>query len=115
MVPALFFSQLVLIALLWLRLMLQWTWPSDRATTRLTPPHPTPPRGTRSREPKPFAGLTRTPHCDACAHTNAPRLHAPFSPATPHRHGARTPSCDRHLTPLLPQPGLCRSRLGGMG
>jgi hypothetical protein len=77
MVSTLFFSQLVLIALLWLWLMLQWTWPSDRATMHLTPPHPMPPRRPRSRKP----------HCDACAPPSAPRLHAhivqprPVSPA----------------------------------
>jgi IS1 family transposase len=34
----------------------------------------------RHREPKPFAGLTTKPHCDACAHRSAPRLHAPSAP-----------------------------------
>jgi len=29
MVPDLFFSQLVLIALVWLSCMLHWVWPSD--------------------------------------------------------------------------------------
>jgi hypothetical protein len=35
MVPALLFYQLVLVALVWLFLMLQWAWPSDRVTRRL--------------------------------------------------------------------------------
>src|SRR5262249_39521921 len=75
MVPALVFSQLVLIALVWLCLMLQWAWPCDRATV-----HPTPPRRQRRREPKPFAGFTRKPHCDACEHAPAPHLQAPSAP-----------------------------------
>jgi hypothetical protein len=75
MVPDLFFSQLVLIALVWLCLMLHWAWPSDRATTP-----PTPLLRKRSRKSKPFEGLTTKPHCDACAHASAPRVHAPSAP-----------------------------------
>jgi hypothetical protein len=75
MVSDLFFSQLVLIALLWLCLMLQWAWPSDRA-----PAPPMLPRRTRRREPTPFAGLTNEPHCDACARASDPRPQAPASP-----------------------------------
>jgi IS1 family transposase len=75
MVSDLFFYPLVLIALLWLCLMLQWAWPSDRATA-----HPTPPLRKRRREPKPFAGLTRKPHCDACEYASTPRPQAPSAP-----------------------------------
>src|SRR5215831_3735411 len=99
MVPALFFYQLVLVALVWLCLMLQWAWPSDRVTAQLTPPFPTPPRRERRCEPKPFAGLTRKPHCDACELAGAPPR--PFNPATTPCHDARTPSCGRHRHPLL--------------
>jgi IS1 family transposase len=80
MVPALFFYQLVLVALVWLCLMLQWAWPSDRVTAQPTPPSSTPPRRKRRCEPKPFAGLTRKPHCDACEPADAPRPHAPSTP-----------------------------------
>jgi hypothetical protein len=38
MVSALFFSQLVLVALVWLCLLLQWAWPRDRATAHPTLP-----------------------------------------------------------------------------
>jgi IS1 family transposase len=31
----------------------------------------------RSKEPKPFVGLTTKPHCDVCEHAAAPHLHAP--------------------------------------
>jgi hypothetical protein len=59
--------------------MLQWVWPSDCATAHLTPPQPTPPRRQRSREPTPFAGLTRKPPCAACEQA--------------HEHGPQPPGC----------------------
>jgi hypothetical protein len=74
MISELFFYQLVLIALVWLCIMLHWGWPGDCATAP-----PTPPRQ-RCRTPKPFAGLTHKPHCDACAHASAPRPQAPSAP-----------------------------------
>src|ERR671922_3055909 len=80
MVPTLFFYQLVLVALVWLCLMLQWAWPSDRVTEQSTLPSLTPPRRKRRGEPKPFAGLTRKPHCDACEPVDAPHPHAPSPP-----------------------------------
>src|SRR5215467_11451697 len=80
MVPTLFFYQLVLVALVWLCVMLHWAWPSDPATVRLTPLEPTPSRPKRRREPKPFAGLTTKPHCDACEQDCVPRPHPPSAP-----------------------------------
>ena len=80
MVYDFFFSQVVLLALVWLCLMLQWAWPSDCATAHPTPPRPTLPRRKRSREPKPFVGLTTKPPCDACAHADDSRPHAPAAP-----------------------------------
>src|SRR5499427_4581535 len=80
MVSHLFFYQLGLIALVWLWVILHWVWPSDSATAYPTTLEPTPPRPKRRREPKPFAGLTTTPHCDACAHVSAPRPHPPSAP-----------------------------------
>jgi hypothetical protein len=79
MVSHLFFYQLVLIALVWLCLMLHWTWPSDPATYPPTP-EPTPPEPKRHRAPKPFAGLTQKPPCDACEHRDDPRPQTPASP-----------------------------------
>jgi IS1 family transposase len=75
MVPDLFFYQLMLIALVWLCLMLQWMWPSAVATCPTTP-ELTPPVPKRHRERKPFAGLTTKPHCDACAHASDPHPQA---------------------------------------
>jgi IS1 family transposase len=79
MVSALVFYQLGLIALVWLYVMLQWTWPSD---TAVCPPslEPTPLLLKRHREPKPFAGLTTKPPCDACTHGSEPRPHAISAP-----------------------------------
>src|SRR5215467_503539 len=79
MVPPLFFYQLVLVALVWLCVMLQWAWPSVPATCP-PPSEPTPPRPKRHREPHPFAGLTTKPPCDACEHGTAPRPQAPSTP-----------------------------------
>src|SRR5262249_24874756 len=80
MVSHLFFYQLVLVALVWLCLMLQWAWPSDPATACPTTQEPPPPRPKRQREPKPFACLTTKPHCDACVQGSDPRPHAPSAP-----------------------------------
>jgi hypothetical protein len=80
MVSPLFFSQLVLVALVWLCVMLHWAWPSDPATASPTTLEPTPPRPKRHRAPKPFVGLTTKPHCDACAHVSASRPHPPSAP-----------------------------------
>jgi hypothetical protein len=113
MVPDLFFYQLVLVALVWVCLMLHGVWPSDCATAHLTPPQPTPPRRQRSREPKPFAGLTRKPHCDACEHATAPRPQAPAAPAPPYRAHAGTAAPGGYLAAFLPVSGLCVSGLGG--
>jgi len=80
MVSPLFFYQLVLVALVWLCLMLQWAWPSDPATVCPTTPEPPGPRPKRHHEPTPFAGLTTKPHCDACEHGSAPRPQPPSAP-----------------------------------
>src|SRR5712691_10684956 len=77
MVSALFLYQLVLVALVWLCVMLHWAWPSDPATVCPTTPEPPGPRPKRHHEPKPFAGLTTKPPCDACAHASGPRPQAP--------------------------------------
>jgi hypothetical protein len=77
MVSDLFFYQLVLVALVWLCVILQWAWPSAPTMVCPTIPLPSPPPLKRRREPKPFAGLTTKPHCDACEHAPAPHPYAP--------------------------------------
>src|SRR2546425_10540283 len=79
MVSPLFFSQLVLVALVWLCVMLQWAWPSDPAACPTTL-DPIPPRPKRHRAPTPFEGFITKPHCDACEHAPAPHPHAPAAP-----------------------------------
>src|SRR5207249_6827950 len=80
MVSHLFFSQLVLVALVWLCVMLHWVWPSDPAPVWPMTPEPPGPLPKRHREPTPFAGLTQKPPCDACEHSGAPRPHATLAP-----------------------------------
>src|SRR5215510_1465361 len=101
MVPTLFFYQLVLVALVWLCVMLQWAWPSDPATCPPPSEH-TPPKPKRHREPKPFAGLTTKPHCDTCAHGTAPRPPAPSTPPpriVPRRGRRRQVDTSTHFCP----------------
>src|SRR2546430_1800957 len=80
MVSHLFFYQLILVALVWLCLMLHWAWPSDPTAVCPTAPEPTPPMPKRHREITPFAGLTKKPHCDACAHASDLHSEAPRTP-----------------------------------
>src|SRR4029453_12174684 len=76
----LFFCQLVLIALVWLCLMLHWLWLSAPAIARLTTAPPIPPPRKRAKIPPPFPGLTRKPHCDACAQDVTLRREPPCAP-----------------------------------
>src|SRR5215510_5802739 len=102
MVSALFFAPLVLVALVWLCVMLQGAWLNDSTVTGPTPPSPTPPRHKRSREPKPFAGLTRKPHCDACEHASGLRPQAPSVPPPriiPKRGRRRQVDTSTHFCP----------------
>ncbi|MEE8292148.1 MAG: hypothetical protein V3R80_11745 [Candidatus Tectomicrobia bacterium] len=102
MVAPLFFYELVLIALVWLFLLLYWLWPHDPVARRQAAHVPTPPRRPRSREPKPFAGLTHKPHCALCkheaAHPQAPPP-APPDPMPPTHRRSRTVDTSRHFCP----------------
>jgi hypothetical protein len=66
MVPQLIFSQLVLSALVRVFLLLYWLWPSDHAARGQAIAMSESTQHRRSREPKPFAGLTHKPLCAAC-------------------------------------------------
>src|SRR5215813_7011223 len=102
MVSHLLFYQLVLVALVWLCLMLQWAWPSDPAPVSPTTPEPPGPRPKRHREPTPFAGLTTKPHCDACEPGSAPRPQTPSAPPprmVPTRGRRRQVDTSRHFCP----------------
>src|SRR5262245_50314962 len=102
MVPQIVFSQLVLIALVWVFLLLYWLWPSDRAAQhqRLSQPASQPQK--RSREPKPFAGLTHKPYCDACEQAVEPRPQSPSAPPPrliPSQGRPRQVDTSRHFCP----------------
>ena len=102
MVPNLFFYQLVLIALVWLCVMLQWAWPSDPAAACPPTREPPPPVPKRHREPPPFAGLTTKPPCDACASSSAPRPQTPSVPPpriVPTRGRRRQVDTSTHFCP----------------
>src|SRR3989454_10721240 len=102
MVANLVFYQLALIALLWVFLMLSWVWPSEPAAARPIPPTPVPPPRKRSTAPKPFAGLTHTPHCEACAQGVVTRPQAPCPPPprmVPTRGRPRHVDTSRHFCP----------------
>jgi IS1 family transposase len=54
------------------------------------------------REPKPFASVTHQPHCNACEHALAPRLHAPSAPPpriVPTRGRRRQVDTSTHFCP----------------
>src|SRR6266571_4493636 len=89
MVSDLFFYELLLLGLLWLCVMLSWVWPYDRAAPGLTTPTLAKPPRKRSRDPQPFPGLTRKPHCTAC------------------EQAAQEPAA---LLPPLPPPPITASR-----
>src|SRR4029453_597110 len=81
MVAHLVFYQLGLIALVSLFLIFSGLWPSEPGAARPMPPKPLLPRGKHSKKPKPFPGLTRKPHCDACEQTiEDRRLPLPSAP-----------------------------------
>src|SRR4030095_16760098 len=101
MVSHLFFYQLGLIALVWLYLMLHWTWPSDPATCPM-PPAPTPPVPKRQRERRPCAGLTTKPPCDACEPASDLRPETPYPPPphiVPTRGRRPQVATSRHFCP----------------
>src|SRR5215831_8491458 len=79
MVSDLFFSALVLFALLWLCVILHDMWLYGHTTAG--PTTPTPARK-RPREPKPFPGLTDKPRCAACEQAiQAPTVPPPPAPS----------------------------------
>jgi len=81
MIPHLFYYQLVILGLLWLFVMLHSAWPSRGAPVQGTSAQPIKPRRQRSKELKPFAGLTHKPFCAACEHDST--LPQPSPPVPP--------------------------------
>ena len=102
MIPHLFFYQLAVLGLLWLFVMLHFAWPSRGTTAQGTPAQPIMPRRHRSKDPKPFAGLTHKPYCALCeqeaAHSPAPPP-VPPEPMPPTHRRPRTVDISRHFCP----------------
>src|SRR5262245_55496743 len=104
MVSPLFFSQLVLFALIWLFTMLYLTRPKRPVTAPATPTElePLTPKRHRSHEPKPFEGLTHKPHCALCERdTASPQAPPPIppDPMTPTNRRPRQVNTAMHFCP----------------
>jgi hypothetical protein len=109
MVPTLFFYQLGLVALVCVFLMLCWLWPNAAASPHqpLVPTKPS--RRKRSKEPKPFAGLTQRPPCARCEREATPCHEpppVPPEPMPPTNRRPRTVETSQHFCPH----GGCRYR-----
>jgi IS1 family transposase len=104
MVSPLFFSQLVVFALIWLFIMLHLTWTPPGVSVPATPAEPEPlkPKRHRSHEPKPFEGLTHKPPCALCerdtVHPQAPPP-VPPDPMPPTHRRPREIDTSRHFCP----------------
>jgi IS1 family transposase len=102
MIPHLFFYQLAILGLLWLCVMLHAAWPSRCAVAPQKPAELIKSLRQRSKEPKPFAGLTHKPPCALCeqetAHPQAPLPVRP-DPMSPTNRRPRTVDTSQHFCP----------------
>jgi IS1 family transposase len=99
-----FFYQLVLLALIWLFIILHFMQPKRPVTAPEAPAHPEPmkPKRHRSKEPKPFEGLTQKPHCALCERDTAhpkPLPPIPPDPMTPTNRRPREIDTSQHFCP----------------
>jgi hypothetical protein len=102
MIPHLFYYQLVILVLVWLCVMLPHLWPSPHRGMPTRPGAPIKPKRNRSREPKPFAGLTHKPHCALCAQETGETAPAPPrrpDPMPPTHRRPRTVDTSMHFCP----------------
>src|SRR5467141_5306709 len=102
MVSHLFFYQLMFLGLLWLCVMLHAAWPNACTGGDQRPSKPLPPPRKRSRDLKPFSGLTRKPPCAACeqAHEHGPQPPGGPPPRlVPTRGRPRQVDTSRHFCP----------------
>jgi hypothetical protein len=76
MVSDLVFYPLALVLLVWLFVMLVLVWPSGYGAAWHSPAKPSKTTRQRTRDPKPFAGLTRKPYYEACEQRTEPRRQA---------------------------------------
>src|SRR5262245_36380120 len=102
MVSHLFYYQLALLALIWLFIMLQLSWPGRSATPPTPPAPPIKSKPKRSTEPKAFEGLTHKPHCALCAQETG-ETHPPSpvrpDPMPPTNRRPRTIDTSMHFCP----------------
>src|SRR5882762_7460539 len=96
MVSHLFFYQLIFLGLLWLCVMLHYAWTNECAGGDQRPSKPLPPPRKRSRDLKPFPGLTRKPPCAACEQAHA---YGPQPPGCPPPHLGPTRGRPREVDP----------------
>jgi transposase-like protein/IS1 family transposase len=93
-----------MLVLLWLCLMLPHLWPSPPSVAHKIPTQSIESKRKRSREPKPFAGLTQKPHCALCEQQTAENAPAPPPRPDPmpltHRR-PRTVDISMHFCPHL--------------
>src|SRR5262249_3469974 len=114
MVPTLFFYELVWLGLLWLCLILfDVLSPCDRAATGQPTSKPAKATQKRSKEPKPFPGLTQKPRLGGVRARGRGSPPTPPAPAPPPHLHTRTSAHDRHAASFLSRPGLFLLRLGG--
>jgi IS1 family transposase len=103
MASDLFFYELLLLGLLWLCVMLHSGWRGDCSAGPQRPSTPAQPPRKRSRDPKPFPGLTHKPCCVACEQAvqapAAPPLPAPPPPITSTRGRPRQGDTSQHFCP----------------
>jgi hypothetical protein len=115
MIPTLFFYAFLLVARVWLFLMLYWLWPHNPDARFQALPTPQPPRHKRSREPKPFVGLSHKPPCALCEQEAAsPTSPSPLPPTpmpSPHRR-PRSVDASMHF---CPHPGCDYRGWVGLG
>jgi hypothetical protein len=115
MVPHHCVYQLVLFALLWLCVILHLTRPKPAVVASAAPvlPKPLTPKGHRSHEPKPFAGLTQKPYCALCEQETGERPPGPWVRPDPMPVTNRRPRESDPSRPFCPH-SQCAYR-GGLG
>src|SRR5262249_6746523 len=100
MIPHHVYDQLGLLVLLWLCIMLLHLWSSPSGGAPKTSTQSI--KRKRSREPKPFTGLTHKPHCALCEQETGETAPAPPrrpDPMPPTHRRPRTVSTSMHFCP----------------